>query len=435
MKISGKSIKAGSLTKNVLTDKIAEHLDLPMTERRKGATVDQSFMADVLKRLGGSPGGLGKYQLTESVFELLGLSYDSLWDTSEAKEFGGSTITSRAYSRIHSELTSEPRCFILNVADSSLGNSWETDHQVKYKFDRSVSGRRSLIDAGPGSYVLYYSTSNSTVNPKTFSGVAIVSYLTGSYRGNDWALKISNFVSLETPVKESDVTIEGWNKQNAITEIPFDLLKKICSAGDLDFERWRLDEKYLVETQVNRELGNRLPEFEVPKDFRMPDRNLLESSDEMLNSFVNEEGPTYEEDDDNNLRPPASVNSALENRASYAATNRLVELRAIDVATECLQGDGWDLICDRQKDGCGYDLEFGKSGEVLHVEVKGIKSSTVAFNVTPKERWRIETDPSFVLIAVTKALSATPAVSVFTRQQLFSFPIQPIGYRIVASAG
>lgn len=34
-------------------------------------------------------------------------------------------------------------------------------------------------------------------------------------------------------------------------------------------------------------------------------------------------------------------------------------------------------------------------------------NSTVAFNLTTKESWRVETDPDFVLIAVTNVLSPT----------------------------
>ena len=428
--ISGASIKAGSRSKNVLANEIGQHLGLPESQQRKGSTIDQSFMAQVLTSLGGSPLGLGKYELTESVFELLGLSYDPTWDTSEAQEHGGGTITARAYSRILAELTSRPRCFILNVADSEIGNSWETNHESEYRFDSSVSGRKAILDAGPGSYVLFYSTSNSRVNPKSFSGLALVSYVSGSYRTDAWVLNFSNYVALPTPVKSSEISVAGWNKQNAITEIPIELLRDICAAGSHRFDQWASEDKNLVETKVDRELTKELSGFVTPSGFSIPPRNGPQGESDKRLMFTQERTPRYEESDDRSL---VSVNGSLEQRPTYAATNRQVELRAIEVATRCLQEDRWILVRDRQKDGCGYDLEFRRSDETIYVEVKGIKSSTVAFNITPKERWRIETDPHFVLIAVSKALTSAPKVSVFTPQQLALLPIQAVGYRVDAT--
>ena len=77
----------------------------------------------------------------------------------------------------------------------------------------------------------------------------------------------------------------------------------------------------------------------------------------------------------------------------------------MDARREALKRDGWTRSANRQSDGVGYDLEFTKNARTLKVEVKGIQGRTLAFNVTPKEWWRAETDPDWVLVAVTSVLS------------------------------
>ena len=92
-------------------------------------------------------------------------------------------MTARAFSRIRSAISGTPRCFILNVTDAPVGSKWETDHTSVYRYDDNVTGRMSFNDAGPGSRVLYYSTSNSSTNKMHFMGHAEVKYIADGWTG------------------------------------------------------------------------------------------------------------------------------------------------------------------------------------------------------------------------------------------------------------
>jgi hypothetical protein len=54
----------------------------------------------------------------------------------------------------------------------------------------------------------------------------------------------------------------------------------------------------------------------------------------------------------------------------------------------------------------------------------------LVFNITPKERWRIETDHQFMLLAVTRALSANPEIHQLNFEDLTSLEFQSTGYRL-----
>lgn len=97
-----------------------------------------------------------------------------------------------------------------------------------------------------------------------------------------------------------------------------------------------------------------------------------------------------------------------------------------------LRAAGWALTQDCQKDGVGYDLRFAKGTAELHVEVKGVQSSTLAFNMTPKETWRLETDPDFVVVTVTSVLSPHAyKMHLLTCDQLASAKRVITGYRLM----
>ncbi|VXB45687.1 hypothetical protein NOCARDAX2BIS_220173 [Nocardioides sp. AX2bis] len=125
------------------------------------------------------------------------------------------------------------------------------------------------------------------------------------------------------------------------------------------------------------------------------------------------------------------VTSDLPRTPSNSARNKLAETRAVDLADQALQAQGWTMKRDRQKEGVGYDLLYVKGERELHVEVKGIMSSTLAFNLTPKESWRVETDADFVVIAVTNVLSPIAFhLHLLTRDQLAQAPRIITGYRL-----
>ncbi len=80
-----------------------------------------------------------------------------------------------------------------------------------------------------------------------------------------------------------------------------------------------------------------------------------------------------------------------------------VELAAIDAAKEFLRKDY--RITDRQKENCGYDLlaRHRKTGDELHVEVKGTSGVNMHFYMSRNE-FRYMPSPKWRMIMVTNAL-------------------------------
>jgi hypothetical protein len=79
----------------------------------------------------------------------------------------------------------------------------------------------------------------------------------------------------------------------------------------------------------------------------------------------------------------------------------------------------------------GYDLRFEKAARTLKVEVKGVQGAKLHFNLTPKEFWRAETDPAWVLIAVTSVLSPKAyRLNLVSRDQVVMADRVVVGYRV-----
>ena len=116
-------------TKERLANDTADALGIPRPIMSTGGTVISTFLDDIHRALHGtSTGSADTYRKAERLIQSLGLTYDPYWDTSEAADNGGGTVTARTYSRIRSAVTDTPRCFILNVTDAPAGSKWETDH-------------------------------------------------------------------------------------------------------------------------------------------------------------------------------------------------------------------------------------------------------------------------------------------------------------------
>lgn len=128
----------------------------------------------------------------------------------------------------------------------------------------------------------------------------------------------------------------------------------------------------------------------------------------------------------------ALVSGRLPGRSrSSAELNRAIEKSAIELVKRAFDEAGWTFHADRQADGVGYDLEFVNGGQRRKVEVKGIKGAVLAFNVTPKEFWRAQEDPEFVLVAVTGALDeCRREVHVVSREELVRAQRVPLSYRV-----
>jgi len=411
------------MKKGVIAARIAEILNIGAAKGSRGSTVQGETIEAIYQALTGETGHLGKYRSAEAALAALDLVYDPTWDSSESHgRTGGSTVTTRCYSRILVALTGTPRCFILNVSDGDQGLTWETDHRMVYRFDSSVSGRKALLEAGPSSRVIFYSTGKSKQNQMTFSGSALITHVSGHRDSNQHELTFDEFFDFPEPLPSTSVSIGGWNKQNSITEIPFDLWRQMCLAGGYDQLSDPHGEAVAVDKALSASMADQLTTPTAPPNFSLRDHsNFKPRPLDRLTS------PTYSEDSNRRLQPN---NQLLEGRAQDQVTNREIERRAIEVVRAAMAADGWHETADRQRDGCGYDLEFIHDARVVHVEVKGIKGPQLVFNITPKERWRIETDRNFVLLAVTRALSANPEVHQLGPEDLSSLEFQATGYRL-----
>ncbi|MBF4766607.1 DUF3883 domain-containing protein [Nocardioides agariphilus] len=385
-------------TKERLANDAADALGIAhATMSPQGGTVVSTFLDDLHRAMyGTSTGGVDTYRKAERLLQSLGLTYDPYWDTSEAANWGGGTVTARTYSRIRSALLDTPRCFILNVTDAPVGSKWETDHTSVYRYDATVTGRQPFNDAGPGSRVLYYSTSKSTTNKKHFVGHAEVKYIANNW-DPPWEAQLTGYTEFETPVSIDDVAITGWNRQHAITEIDWLTYEAIVVAGGVSPELDVASETPdpggdVVAERVAKDFPATVPAIHVPTELPLGELPLrppqIPEYKEAANGRGVVGGPSM---------PPRSP--------SDRKKDKVAELRAVEVAIRGLEGDGWTYSADRQKDGVGYDLEFTRAGTTLKVEVKGIQGSHLVFNLTPKEAWRAETDPDWVVVAVTSVLS------------------------------
>lgn len=390
--IQGEKVKRP--TKKELASRIAKSLGLNIPYVARGSSVDSTFLDRIHEALGHShSAGKDAYRKTETVLRDLGLNYDPYWDTCESQPKGGSTVKARAYSRILGAITGEPRCFILPTTDAPVGARRETDHESVYRCDRKVSGRQSLGDAGPGSLVLYLSTTKSSRNKKMFVASARISYIPP---GKDGPLEatVDSYDDFVAPLPSADVHIEKWC-QSEITEIDYPTFLAITSAGGIQPPH----EPSAVDREIAQVVGRLTKDF--PVEAATPQLQIPEEPQSTIHRLPPAEEPIYEEDPDRKRLDSLD----LPRRSMNAQSNKEVEQRAVGLVLKAFEDRGWLLEKDCQLDGVGYDLRFRKDKRELHVEVKGIQGSRLAFDMTPKEVWRLQDDPDFAVVAVTSALS------------------------------
>lgn len=408
-----------------LCERIAKALGVPVPREATGGTIDSAFLDVMHAAIAGRPSGAtDTYRRTERVLQALGLTYDPYWDTSEAAPNGGGTVTVRAFSRILSAITGIPRCFILNVTDAPVGAKWEIDHESVYRYDHTVSGRQALNNAGPGSRVIYYSTHNAKHHRMTFSARADVHYIASGW-SSPWSAHLTGYEALPVPVPAAQVSIPGWNRQNAITEISWDTYRALLSAGGLELDAPQRAPRVDPGADVIAErVAEDFPPDAAPDALAVPDElpgGTLSGREPRRLHYL--ESPTGVAAPG---APPAGGRSPADRKRDKAA-----EQRAVQIATAALAAGGWKLAADRQAEGVGYDLEFARDGRTLKVEVKGIQGRDVAFNLTPKEWWRAETDPEWVVVAVTNVLSPRAfAVHLLARDTVLEADRVVTGYRV-----
>ncbi len=224
---------AGSLDRGQATAAIAEYLGIDPPLVGAGSTVPTEFLDRVLEAIGVDPSSYGSsYRKLEAALSAVGEVYDPALDSSEARgKTGGGTITNSGYRKLLRGLTGAPRCFILNVADSPASERYRDITGESYGFDSSVSGRKALLEAGPGSLVLFHRTGKAFAEPrKAFVAkahvVSIEEVAPGRFRAH-----LAGYREFENVVPDSDTDIAGWNRQHGIVEIGHETFLALESVG------------------------------------------------------------------------------------------------------------------------------------------------------------------------------------------------------------
>lgn len=437
MAVRGTKVKRPGKTD--LVREIADQLEIDVPSAARGTSVDEQFLEAVHVALTGDPArGGNANRNVEIVLSSLGLTYDPYWDTNEATEgHAGDSVTIRAYSRILARIKGQPRCFILNTTDAPAGTRWEdtADKGRLYRYDGTVTGRRPFNEAGPGSRVVYYSTSKSSNHPMHFVSCAEVAHILPGWtlpEDGSWVATLVGYQDFPRPVPRDQVTISKHNNQHAISEISWDTYKRILFAGDVssdeliatpagfesdpgaDLVAQRIAQNHYV-------TWDSVTKIEIPamvKLAHMSKSNLIT--------------PNYTiGDDDSLVQIGTQVGPGHTRRtASDRTRDRAAEVRAISIATLALSNNGWTLLRDQQTHGTGYDLLFGNGDQRLKLEVKGIIGSRLQFNLTPKELWIAENDPEFLLMAVTQVLSPVFKIHTMRADRLLKARRSATGYRI-----
>lgn len=83
--------------------------------------------------------------------------------------------------------------------------------------------------------------------------------------------------------------------------------------------------------------------------------------------------------------------------------NRAVEQRAVEVATEALERDGW-YVESVEKLNVGYDLKCERASDALHVEVKGSSTDRIAVLVSANEADFAASNPTTARLYVVTSI-------------------------------
>ncbi len=126
---------------------------------------------------------------------------------------------------------------------------------------------------------------------------------------------------------------------------------------------------------------------------------------------------------------------AIENEMTSGAgfgnpeTNRRVERAAVSYVTDWYEAKRWHVV-SVEANKWGYDLLCKKGSIEEHVEVKGIQGSQPSFIITAGEVRQAQTNPLFVICAVTSALSNNRQMVRYVGEDFIrKFEITPLAYR------
>ena len=419
--------KVTTPTKEEMATTLARLVGVGAPTTSSGSSVSPELLERIYTaRTGHAPPEPGAYQVTKALLEEYGLTYDPRWDTSEIHgQNGGSTVTNRAYSRLLAAERGTPRCFVLNSTDAKQGNAWETDKQTRYSYDANVTGRAPFTDAGPGSLVLFYNTGSHSQDRMSFTATARVEYISPGWRG-PWDAELADYQTLANPVPASHVQISGRNPQHAITEITWEQYQAIVEAGSGH-------KPQPEQVGVGRDIGGAQAAQHILEDFQPDTVEVVGDPVPARRTGTLEPEPERERRySDDGQRVDGGVFEPRHGRTpSDRQRDKATEKRAVELAVKHLEAHGWRQTADRQAEGVGYDLDMSDGTRTIHLEVKGIRGPRTEFNLTSKEWWRAQTDPDFVLAAVTDALDPKKVrVNLITPEELVGADRVPTQYRV-----
>jgi hypothetical protein len=340
-----------------------------------------------------------------------------------------------ALKRIHRGLTKTNYCFIFGQVEHDVSIEYTDVEGDSYGYNLQVTSCKAFNDSGVGTNVVFYRTSKSRESMrKVFYASATVEAIEKLPGGRFKAI-FNNYSLFDEPISKSDVVIAGWNAQNAMEEIDFTTFSQFLTSG---FK------------QVSTGRGNFLSADDSPLSKSMPN---LSSKPKLATSPYSEpvvvkstwDPITAERMQLRNVseitKPDITFRDGNKSEMltrlgapiNYGAgeTNKFAEKRAIHVVKTYFDLNGWQLKRDRQLDGCGYDLEFVKADQELHVEVKGIKGPNISFNLTELEWQRVLDDELFIVAAVTEVLkSETENLSLINRAEIAAAKRRILQFRI-----
>ena len=112
--------------------------------------------------------------------------------------------------------------------------------------------------------------------------------------------------------------------------------------------------------------------------------------------------------------------------------NRQVERAAIDLVKRNYEEDGW-TVTSVEAEKVGYDLRCDKGDAQQHLEVKGTQGDELCFIITAAEVRNAMVDRRHVTCLVTAALSNTPKLFTFSRDEFISkLRLDPIAFPVQA---
>lgn len=387
------------MNKQELMDLVADTLGFAHLVTSRGSTLKSDFIDAVTLAL--DPRALGesnKYRRLQRSLEAVGETYDPREDSSEhAGPKGGGTITNKGLRKLLRGLLGAPGTFILNEADHPVSAEYADVHGEYYGFNARVSGRMPLLEAGTGSRVVFYRTRKATSKKQHFVAQAVVEGIEQIEPGR-WRAKLTQYQELQ-PVSVEDVSLPDWNRQHGISEIHPDKFDEIVRRGRS--EPASLERNVVgpyEEVPLDRPVGGDAlaPDLEVPD---APHHALPPLGADTERELAEGEAPSRRSRREREL-------------------DRRAELRAVEIVRVYLADRGWSVHKDRQKDGVGYDLDVTNGKDFLKVEVKGIQSTRLAFNMTAKEWVVAMANANYVVITVNKVLTESFYVTILNRGSL-----------------